>query len=520
MRAASSDTDTLRAERTAFIGIIVYASLIVCRTVIQIWSHDTFSYFVTDDFYYYFLTAKNFVQSGRSTFDGITLTNGYHPLWFVSITGLTALSFGSDRIFFLLLSLVSASLVIMTYRSMVSILGNILKDNLLRYPAAFIAAVLYGQLYVLGMEITLAVPLLLLFIARALTIDLDNTKDTLLLGFIGSLTILSRLDAVLLIAVVTAAMYDRRTVTLRTIVVYFAGMILIPIYLLTNIIFFGHLFTVSSSVKTLHSSFSVNVSFLLHILTARDGLGVLILAPIALYVYRKRSQASQRLRRMVTAIISSVYFYYIVIALLSDWMLFRWYLYPMPFLFGIIAVIVTDRAASAYPAASLRIGMGAAAVLFAYTVTEYVSSTFAFTPQAHSPYAHAKAMTSFTERHRGTYAMGDRAGITAYLCSQPFVQIEGLAADWNMYEHIKNGSDLIEVLRSYHVDYLIETAGTGGLPKDKNGCYLLTAPHTEQAGARSPKMSGVLCSEPLFHYQSTGHDGSEVHTYIFAVPER
>ena len=34
-----------------------------------------------DDAYYYFLVARHLVSSGQSTFDGITLTNGYHPLW-------------------------------------------------------------------------------------------------------------------------------------------------------------------------------------------------------------------------------------------------------------------------------------------------------------------------------------------------------------------------------------------------------------------------------------------------------
>lgn len=35
-----------------------------------------------DDAYYYLVVAKNFVQSGKMTFDGISLTNGYHPLLF------------------------------------------------------------------------------------------------------------------------------------------------------------------------------------------------------------------------------------------------------------------------------------------------------------------------------------------------------------------------------------------------------------------------------------------------------
>jgi hypothetical protein len=35
-----------------------------------------------DDHFYYTQVADNFVRSGKLTYDGITLTNGFHPLWF------------------------------------------------------------------------------------------------------------------------------------------------------------------------------------------------------------------------------------------------------------------------------------------------------------------------------------------------------------------------------------------------------------------------------------------------------
>jgi hypothetical protein len=42
-----------------------------------------------DDFFYYAEAAKNLVLSGASTFDGVHLTNGYHPLWFLVIVAIT-----------------------------------------------------------------------------------------------------------------------------------------------------------------------------------------------------------------------------------------------------------------------------------------------------------------------------------------------------------------------------------------------------------------------------------------------
>jgi hypothetical protein len=49
--------------------------------------------YIFDDGYYYLTLAANLVQSGRSSFDGISATNGYQPLWLMLLTivaGLTS----------------------------------------------------------------------------------------------------------------------------------------------------------------------------------------------------------------------------------------------------------------------------------------------------------------------------------------------------------------------------------------------------------------------------------------------
>ena len=38
-------------------------------------------WFIRDDAYYYYKIAQNISEGHGSTFDGINLTNGYHPLW-------------------------------------------------------------------------------------------------------------------------------------------------------------------------------------------------------------------------------------------------------------------------------------------------------------------------------------------------------------------------------------------------------------------------------------------------------
>jgi hypothetical protein len=43
-----------------------------------------------DDAYFYFQIAKEILDSGRSTFDGISTTNGYHPLWMAILVAAAA----------------------------------------------------------------------------------------------------------------------------------------------------------------------------------------------------------------------------------------------------------------------------------------------------------------------------------------------------------------------------------------------------------------------------------------------
>jgi hypothetical protein len=43
---------------------------------------------IPDDAFYYLKIAQNFARGAGSSFDGINPTNGYHPLWFLTLAGL------------------------------------------------------------------------------------------------------------------------------------------------------------------------------------------------------------------------------------------------------------------------------------------------------------------------------------------------------------------------------------------------------------------------------------------------
>src|SRR5512145_2884009 len=66
-------------------SISLYASLSDGQNLSWRW-------FVRDDAYYYFKVAQNIAEGHGSTFDGINLTNGYHPLWMLICVPIFALA--------------------------------------------------------------------------------------------------------------------------------------------------------------------------------------------------------------------------------------------------------------------------------------------------------------------------------------------------------------------------------------------------------------------------------------------
>ena len=132
-----------------------------------------------------------------STFDGIHRTNGYHPLWLLCLT-LFSLT-GSGRLFF---SLVTAATVV-SLTSIFLLSVRILKRldvetagcNVIATLVAFQSELLLRG----GMEINLALPLILFLLLTYLDAAQYDDLFFLRVGFLSSLCILSRLDSVLLV---------------------------------------------------------------------------------------------------------------------------------------------------------------------------------------------------------------------------------------------------------------------------------------------------------------------------------
>ncbi|MFB0566527.1 MAG: hypothetical protein ACETWK_12735 [Candidatus Aminicenantaceae bacterium] len=211
----------------------------------------------SDDAYYYIVTARNYVDYGFFTFDGINKTNGFHPLWMIITVFLYKLigtkislnlqifSFKSLEILLFILILSSAAL--MSYR---------LKKKQSPFSYAFLGVILIlvypgtNNMFTYGMETTIAA-LFILYLYYGIVNDKLIAVAVLL-----PLLFLSRLDTLIFVVgpILLYFLLKREITLLKKIALSIPVVVTSLSYILYNYIKFGYLEPISGIVK---SSFPV-----------------------------------------------------------------------------------------------------------------------------------------------------------------------------------------------------------------------------------------------------------------------
>jgi hypothetical protein len=97
-QTVGEDRPPRNARRGWMALALALAALAALRLVAILLREDAYGiakYYMADDAFYYFQTARNFATGLGTTFDGVHVTNGYHPLWFLISAGVFALLPGS-----------------------------------------------------------------------------------------------------------------------------------------------------------------------------------------------------------------------------------------------------------------------------------------------------------------------------------------------------------------------------------------------------------------------------------------
>ncbi|MDP3645612.1 MAG: hypothetical protein Q8R25_00800 [bacterium] len=215
---------------------------------------------VPDDSFYYFQIARNIVHGLGSTFDGINMTNGYHPLWMLILVPI--FSYFSTAVV-VDVAPIHAALVLSA--ALNAALGFVLLAIVSRYTSNMwiksLALLCWFfnpfNLYSMsdGLETALSMFLIASFFLSALHFrDRKTHMSLLIVGVIGGLMMLARLDNVFYFVMFLAwLIYENglyhgiRRVLLAGIV---ATVVVAP-WLLLNYLYFGMFFTSASAAYTI-----------------------------------------------------------------------------------------------------------------------------------------------------------------------------------------------------------------------------------------------------------------------------
>jgi hypothetical protein len=335
-----------------------------------------------DDAFYYLNIAANVTAGHGSTFDGLSRTNGYHPLWLVLLLPVYAALGSNPPLAFRAACLLGVILLLLS-----ALLWNRhLFKSFTRPWTATLGIAIFCFLSFFSSSHAMEMPLLMLVTAAYLTffalrdpLSLEaSARDELLAGTLLALAFLARLDMVFLgFATVLGALLKgwRRHAPPRRIVVKVLRLlapclVLSAPYLAWNLIRFRHLVPISGTLKSSFPHVGPHPYVLTHLgipVVFSLGVGVVLLLGGLLRASRDDPLVSGLKVLSVMALLQVVYAF-----LFEKWGFAHWQMAPTFFLGSFGAAWVFEaimRLAESRVGARACGALGALAVVGAVVVT-------------------------------------------------------------------------------------------------------------------------------------------------------
>lgn len=299
-------------------------------------------YLVSDDAYYYFSIARNLVERGMLSVDGISETNGFHPLWLFVITPIFLLfkSFPwfSIHLVLTLSAIFDTLAAFLIYKT----LGKLGKEKVGFWTAAFYLVNPYGLFHTMnGLETAQNNFFLSLLIYLSLKASVEWLKTGwFYLGVVCGLALLSRTDNVFVVAALLGYLIWRDKNF--PVVVKTAGLaaVLFTPWLVYNYLTFGSIIQTSGAAYPFHYyqqylneyktffnfaliPYLIKVGFYNYAFSAfHFGNWILTLIPVGLLLFQLRNWPV-KYRPLLWALIGAVLF--LAVHVFVRWSVRPWY---------------------------------------------------------------------------------------------------------------------------------------------------------------------------------------------------
>ncbi len=471
-----------------------------------------------DDFFYYLKIAQNLALTGTSTFNSLTSTNGYHPLWMLVLTVL-AIPFQGIG-FFVALQVVSLVAALCFFVYLRRTLRLLTTENLAG-PASLVLGLLAVLLIRYGMEVTLALPLGMYLLYRLANDGLPaDSRHAATLGLAAAALVLARLDAAILVALLclaalpelalkkptlarpslarpSLAKSGRRPGTAARLATFLSCLLLpIGLYIAINWHVFHLLMPVSGLAKQMRTS-HLPAARAYETLLPFDRQRLILILPQSLLLLTALfwpSDRDHRLRsRVFRAFVVFPFVHWFTLGILSDWPTWPWYTYSLTLgCAGALALLLERRTTAPAPLA-VRLPF----YVYAAALGVYIAGYAVLGPDSVSLVRSSRQVARFMDAHPAIYLMGDQSGTTAYLSHQPIVQTEGLVMDRAFLQRMRARTPLAAIAQQYHARYYVAVG-----QYQVGTCLVVREPGN--GGRTSPTMDGRICHAALATWYRDG----------------
>jgi hypothetical protein len=223
--------------------------------------------YVADDAFYYFETAANIAQKGQMSFDGLTFSNGFHPLWVLVLVPIFWLGFNQETTLYVVLILADVIGLAATL-----LLFKVLRARLNIF-LAFLMTLLYFSQILFPLQFGLETAVLIgVYIALLAFYDtrfigplyLVSFRDCAILGALLGLVVLARLDQGIFVFILSIllVLFNRSSLShpegrRKFALVFGITLALIGPYFIYNYVTTGYFVPVSGVIKEIWSQKSL-----------------------------------------------------------------------------------------------------------------------------------------------------------------------------------------------------------------------------------------------------------------------
>ena len=433
--------------------------------------------FFHDDSFFYIKTAGNIAQGNGPTFDGVNITNGFHPLYILLLAAIGFIRplngpFGVFATVILDMVLFLAGLFICDVflkRKNASFLTRIL--------TSFFLFLIIG-LADFGMEVRLLFPLAWLFVLQVDRYPDPTPKQILLIGFLGMLICMTRLEMLLFVGLVVVGCsvlthfatgrWNRSIVQLALGLL--PSIIFLVVYAGLNYVIFGHPTSISSSLKAGfpgtfatgwlgHAVFCTKARIALVVIAS---LSALVLCSFEFIKRRRRPSASDLSFVLLLAVLNTFNLLYIIcMILMLRWGDGGWY-------FSLPLSIVVMTMATAFvwirhrlPMEPILVRVLVPVCLFAFLLGSGFwgigVAARKISKYNHGPKVDAILLSEWIREDLPADArifQVDGSGFTGYYSERCVINGDGLINNYEYQEYLRSNR-LQEYLQKKHVSYLI-----------------------------------------------------------------